>query len=93
MIKRELWEKIGRFDDCVSFWCADDVVIQQVQQQGTYPMIVPKSLVSHEVSQTLNTTEHPDELTWKQLDIFIKKYHTHPLQDHPKYLEWRSRHG
>jgi hypothetical protein len=91
MISRELWGKIEGFDDCVSFWCADDVVIRQAEIQGIEPMIVPDSLVTHEVSQTLKGNPHPDELTWKQLHIYIQKYGHHELESHPKYLEWRAR--
>lgn len=90
MAKRNLWEDMGGFDDCVSFWCADDVVIQQAKKFGISPMLVPDALVTHEVSQTLNTKEHHDDLTWKQLHIFIEKYGGHPLQDSPRYLEWKE---
>lgn len=90
MIKRELWETIGGFDDCVSFWCADDVVIQQVKQHDIEPMLVPMSVVTHRVSQTLKDTQFPDDLTWKQLHIYIQKYGHHDLQNHPQYLEWKK---
>lgn len=91
MIERTLWEKIGGFDDCVSFWCADDVVIQQVKEHNVTPMLVPKALVTHEVSQTLNHTTDKDHLTYGQLDIFIQKYGYHELQDSPGYLEWKRK--
>lgn len=90
MISRELWRSIGGFDDCVSFWCADDVIIQQVKAKGVAPVIVPSSVVEHAVSQTLRTKDNHDDLTWGQLDIFIKKYGYHELQDSPGYLAWRS---
>lgn len=91
MISRKLWEGIGGFDDCVSFWCADDVVIQQVKKENIAPMLVPKSLVTHEVSQTLKTNPDHDNLTWGQLDIYIKKYGYHELQDSPGYFAWKEK--
>lgn len=90
LISRSLWKDMGGFDDCVSFWCADDVVIQQAKQLGIEPMLVPDAVVTHEVSQTLKTSTTPDELTWAQLHIFIQKYGYHDLQDHPQYLEWKK---
>lgn len=95
MISRELWDEIGGFDTCVNGWCSDDVVIQQAWQQGTAPMLVPQSIVEHAVSQTLKTrsVEEQESLTWGQLDIFIKKYGHHELQDSPGYLTWKARNG
>jgi hypothetical protein len=89
MIDRNVWADMGGFDDCVSFWCSDDVVIQQAKEFGVEPMLVPTSLVTHEVSQTLKASTTPDELTWGQLHIFIKKYGHHDLELHPAYQEWK----
>lgn len=92
MIARELWEKIEGFDEAVSFWCSDDVVIEQAKAQGVLSMIVPGAVVEHVQSATLNTSPSParDELTWKQIDIFATKYGGHRLQSHPEYVRWKS---
>ena len=90
MISRDLWEKIGGFDESVSFWCSDDVVIEQARAEDVLPMLVPASVVEHVQSATLKTQRNRDDLTWKQVDIFINKYGSHRLQDHPEYLRWKK---
>lgn len=92
MIARELWETIGGLDEAVSFWCSDDVVIEQAKAQGVLPMIVPGAVVEHVQSVTLKKKPSPsrDELTWKQVDIFAAKYGGHRLQSHPEYLRWKA---
>ena len=89
MISRQLWERIGGFDDDVSFWCSDDVVIEQARAAGVQPMIVPDAVVEHVQSATLNRQPNRDDLTWAQLDIFINKYGGHRMQSHPEYLRWK----
>lgn len=75
MIRRDLWEAIGAFDECVEFWCSDDVVIEQVKARGIEPMLVPASRVEHLGSVTLCQTDDPEEkLTRRQLEIFNRKY-------------------
>lgn len=91
MISRDLWKNIGGFDECVSFWCSDDVVIAQSQQQGVTPVIVPAAKVEHLHSTTLKQSRQRDELTWAQLDIYIQKYGPHQLQKHPGYVRWKQR--
>jgi hypothetical protein len=74
----------------VSFWCSDDVVIEQAKAQGVQPMIVPAAVVEHIQSVTLKTQPPRDDLTWKQIDIFANKYGSHRLQSHPEYLRWKN---
>lgn len=90
MIKRELWEKIGKFDEDVTFWCSDDVVIEQVKAAGVMPMIVKDSIVDHNVSQTLRTASsaEQDQLKWANVYIFNKKYNKNKFADHPEYKAW-----
>lgn len=92
MISRDVWDQIGGFDECVSFWCADDVVIEQLRAIDIAPMIVPAAIVEHAQSQTLAGTENRDDLTWAQLDIFIRKYGSHRMENHPQYLAWKRSH-
>lgn len=75
MIRRDLWKQIGGFDEAVSFWCSDNVVIEQVKALGIAPMLVPTSRVEHIGSVTLNQTPDPEQrLTQQQLEIFKRKY-------------------
>ena len=92
MISRALWDSMGGLDESVSFWCSDDVVVEQAKAQGVQPMIVPAAVVEHVQSVTLKSQPGPsrDELTWKQIDIFITRYGGHRLQGHPEYLRWKS---
>lgn len=90
MISRKMWEDIGGLDESVSFWCSDDVVVEQAREYGVAPMIVPDAVIEHVQSMTLNTKPSRDELTWKQIDIFAEKYGSHRLQVHPEYLRWKS---
>lgn len=75
MIARDLWARIGGFDECVEFWCSDDVVIEQLRAFDIAPMLVADSHVEHLGSQTLRRTADPnDQLTLRQLEIFRRKY-------------------
>lgn len=90
MIKRSLWEQIGKFDEDVSFWCSDDVVIEQVKAAGVMPMIVKDSIVDHNVSMTLRTASSSEqsELKWRNVYIFNKKYSKNKFANHPEYQVW-----
>lgn len=95
MVERVLWARMGGFDESVSFWASDDIVIEQVKARGIEPMLVPAAKVEHLLSRTLNAQpgEIRDDLTWGQLDIFIQKYGGHRLDNHPKYLKWKAAHA
>lgn len=89
MIRREVWQEIGGFDEGVSFWCSDDVVIEQLKGIGVEPMLVPGSRVEHLQSVTLMREPHPYELTWKQIEIFNQKYGPHRMSRDPRFLMWQ----
>lgn len=89
MIRRPLWKEIGGFDDCVNFWCSDDVVIEQLKSVGVQPMLVPGALVQHLQSVTLRQRPDLEELTWAQLEIFEAKYGPHRLSRDPRYRRWK----
>lgn len=92
MLRRALWNRIGGFDECVSFWCSDDVVVEQCLAVGVTPMLVADSTVEHLGSVTLGRTpDADDDLTWRQIDIFNRKYKPHRLSDHPKFVAWQKR--
>jgi GT2 family glycosyltransferase len=93
MIKRKLWEDIGRFDEDVSFWCSDDVVIEQVKDKGVLPMIVLDAIVEHKPSSTVSAMPARDQLDmkWGNIYIFNKKYGKEKFADHPDYQRWLRR--
>jgi hypothetical protein len=91
MIKRELWQQIGGFDEDVTFWASDDVVIEQVKAVGIMPMLVVDSVVEHLQSVTVRGQANRDDLTWRNIDVFNRKYGPHRLSEHPEFLAWQSR--
>lgn len=90
MIHRELWERIGGFDEDFPFWCADDSLVEQLRAIGVEPMLVHRSRVSHLVSQTLKNEPAPGDLTWAGIRKFSEKYRPHPMIDHPQYIQWEQ---
>jgi len=74
VIERKLWEQIGGFDEDFSFWCADNSLMEQLKAIGTLPMLVPKSVVHHLGSQTLNTEHDRNELTKEQVKKYNRKF-------------------
>lgn len=72
MVTRKLWERIGRFDECVSYWCSDNVVIEQCRAVDVMPLVAAASRVRHLGSQTAQ--KPPDDLTWAQVRVFNQKY-------------------
>lgn len=94
MLRRELWEQMGGFDQDVTFWCSDDVVIEQAKALGVPPMMVPGSTVKHLTSVTLKQATNRDDLTWANVEIFNKKYNRQKFHDDPRYAQWKARqHG
>lgn len=93
MIRRELWTRIGGFDEDVTFWFSDDCTIEQVVKAGTEPMIVPASMVHHYGSTTLKSLDpgKMDDFTWGQVDIFNTKYNRDKFSEHPEYIRWKAR--
>lgn len=93
MIDRTLWERIGGFDEDVSFWCSDDAVIEQVIAVGVRPMLVPKARVRHLMSKTLKTEADVDEsMTWGQVAIFNAKYGRDKFTDDARFIAWKQQH-
>lgn len=91
-LTRDLWNRIGGLDECVNFWCSDDVVIEQCRTIGVDPMLVVNSVVEHKGSVTFNTEPHKrDERTWADLKRFNDKYGTHRLSTSRDYTAWLER--
>lgn len=91
MVKRDLWKRMGGFDDCVKYWCSDDVVIEQCRMLGITPTVVAASKVKHLVSKTL--TNPGDEMMWGQVAIFNKKYGQDRFINDPRYVAYVKRLG
>lgn len=89
-IRRELWERIGGFDEDFTFWCADDAVIQQVLAVGVKPMLVPASRVRHLGSITHQSSPDPmGERTWAQVWKFEQKYKIPKFRGNRAYARWK----
>ena len=74
MIHRDLWKKIGGFDEDFKFWCADNSLMEQLIKVEVPPMIVPKAIVRHLYSKTLITVDDQHDLTHEQVRKYNKKY-------------------
>lgn len=92
MISRDLWQEIGGFDDDVEFWCSDDVVIEQVAALGVQPVVVKASVVHHSGSETLDRLPNREDMKWKSVYIFNKKYNRNKFVDNVVYQDWILNH-
>lgn len=92
MIHRKLWEKMGGFDDDVEFWCSDDVVIEQAIKLGVEPTIVTASVVEHTGSETLDRLPEREDMKWKSVYIFNKKYNRNKFIGNSVYQDWILNH-
>ena len=91
MIRRQLWERIGKFDECVSYWCSDDVVIEQCRSVGVMPLVAHAARVRHLGSQTLKTPG--DDLAWGQVKIYNDKFHKSLFSTDQRYIAYLKRQG
>lgn len=93
MLRREVWEKIGGFDEDFRFWCADDATIEQLKAVGVTPMLVPSAEVKHLVAATHSAGNVGDDLTWGQVELFNRKYGAHRLSRDSRFLRWKKQHA
>lgn len=92
MVRRDLWVKIGGFDECVSYWCSDNVVIEQCRAINEMPMVVAAARVRHLGSQTAQ--KPPDDDTWAQVRIFNQKFPQRRLfSSDARYLNYCRKNG
>lgn len=89
MLKRSVWEQIGGFDADFGFWCADDSLIEQLRAIGVAPMMVPDAHVHHLGSVTLNTLDNHDDVTWKYIDLFNRKYGQNKFANDSRFEKWK----
>lgn len=90
MLTRELWTRMGGFDERVLFWCSDDAVVEQARALGVAPMAVTNALVMHHISATLHrqSADSRDKLMWEQVHIFNRLYGLQHGVDNPRYQQW-----
>lgn len=76
MMKRSTWEKLGGFDERLSFWCCDNAYGEQIKALGMKHALVYTSKVTHLQSTTLNkqSKETFNKLTREQVKIFNRIY-------------------
>jgi len=72
LIRRKIWDYLGGFNEIYPFWCADNVVVDQLKSIGVTPAICGDAKVYHHVSATLNlrSFEEQNELT----QVALKRY-------------------
>lgn len=89
MMRRNVWQQIGGLSEDVSFWCSDDVVVDQLQAAGIEPMIVADSIVHHLTSKTLSTVKGAarDDLTWTQVHAYNDRTGRTLFADRPEYAK------
>lgn len=90
LITRELWEKIGGFDNDFSFFCADNSLIEQCLEVGVKPMLVPASLVKHLGSSTLKTADNYNDLTFANVHKFNIKYNKNLFEGNQQFEQWKK---
>lgn len=93
VISRELWLKIGGLDEDFGFYCADNATVEQCREHGVLPVVVYNSVVQHLGSQTLRTVRNQDDLTWKYVDLFNKKYGKNLFEDNKQFQLWKQNHS
>lgn len=91
VISRSLWSSIGGFDEDFGFYCADNSVLEQCRSVGVLPTLIHNSLVHHLGSQTLKTVRNRDDLTWKYVDLFNKKYNKELFQTNREFQIWKAK--
>lgn len=90
MITRDLWERIGGFDEDFSFYCADNSLIEQCIKVGLKPMLVPLSQVRHLGSSTLKTAYNYNELTFANVHKFNVKYNKNLFEGNKQFEKWKK---
>lgn len=66
-MKRSIYNKIGSLNEKYPFWCADNIVIKQLNEIDITPCLVTNSIVTHLGSKTLDTMPNKRQLTIEQL--------------------------
>lgn len=70
IVKRKIFEKIGKLDEVVNFWYSDNVYAEQLRRAGIKHILVLHSHVTHLGSRTLRETRDKPGITVQQKKIF-----------------------
>jgi len=76
LIRRDVYQQIGGFDEDFPFWYADNAVVEQLKQKNFTISVLPSAKVLHLASSTLRTLRRPEriKITKQQTPRFINKY-------------------
>ena len=76
-VKRDMFERIGKFNTAVDFWFSDNIYAEQIKLQGVKHALVCNSLVRHlnHGSQTLRSLDEREKhwLTTQQRKKYTKE--------------------
>jgi hypothetical protein len=86
LIKREVFEQIGRWDDGYFLHCEDLDLCMQVRQKGWKILFVPDAPVIH--YQGLSTSSHPITCEWHKHKGMIRFYRKFFRHQYPGPLMW-----
>jgi GT2 family glycosyltransferase len=70
VVKRKIFEQIGKLDEVVSFWYSDNVYAEQLRRAGIKHILVLDARVTHLTSRTLREMRDKHLITVNQKKIF-----------------------
>ncbi len=73
VVKREIFKKIGKLDECVNFWYSDNIYAEQLKKAGLKHILVLYSHVVHLGSKTLKLAKDKFTITKAQRREFDKR--------------------
>jgi len=68
MWSRELYERLGGLDEAQTFWCSDNVVVEQLKQAREEHALITRSIVAH-LGRGKNTLKTVQEETFYEYTI------------------------
>jgi len=79
VVKRKLFDIIGKLDESVSFWYSDNIYAEQLKSAGIKHILVINSRVVHLGSRTLRRVRNKYNITKEQRKVFDerKKIYNH----------------
>ena len=72
VVKRDIFQKIGKLDESVNFWYSDNIYAEQLKRAGLKHILVLHAKVLHLGSRTLMMIKNKYRLTKEQGKIFSK---------------------
>lgn len=76
MLRRSVWEQIGRLDERRKFWTADNATLLQLKKKGVLHALDTDCIVHHLQSQTLDTLDQAtrDDYEWNEVKKYNRDY-------------------